>query len=122
MEEAGVGRCEIDFTVIHGGGSNNPRAFVGKGPDLFASGCLERVKLRIAAAEVDDAVGDRRGGLDALLIVGVGVFTCFEAPLFLAGGGVESIEVAVPTADEESAVGKGWRCVNDVARFEFPLQ
>ncbi len=122
VEEAGVGSCEINFAVIHGRGSDDPGAFVGKGPHFFAAGGVDCVEIRIATPEVNDAVSDRRGGLDALLVVSVRVFACFEAPFFCTGDGIECVKVAVPTADEESAIGERGGGMNDVARFEFPLQ
>src|SRR5262245_24025437 len=85
VEKASVGRCEVDFAVGDSGRRYNPGTFVGVGPKLFAGGGVERIKIGITAAKVDDAVSDSSGRLDALLIVNVGVFAGFEAPFFFSG-------------------------------------
>src|SRR6185437_13056634 len=94
----------------------------GIGPQLRAARGIERIQMRVAAAEVDDAVDDRRGGLDAHLVVDGGILAGLEAPALLAAGTVERVEVAVPAADVERARGESWRGVHHVAGRELPVQ
>ena len=93
-----------------------------EGPELFSRGSVNSVKLGIAAAEVNDTIGDSGRRLDAHLIVNLRVLAGFEAPFFFSSGSIESIEKAVPAADEQRALGNGRRGVDDVAGFEFPFQ
>ena len=78
--------------------------------------------MRVAAAEVNRAIGDGRGGLNADLIEDLRVLTRLELPFLLAGFRVEGVEVAVPTTDIDNPRGNGRGGMHHPVRVKFPLQ
>src|SRR5512133_2249615 len=52
----------------------------------------------------------------------VGVFSGFEAPGQLSGGGIQRIEITVPTPYVKFAIDDGGRRVYDVTSLELPLE
>src|SRR5690242_10915773 len=122
MKQASIRGCEIDFAVLDGGRGNNPGTFVVIGPALLAGGCIHGIELGITATEIHHSIHHRGGRLNANLIVNHRVFARLEAPDFFPARRVESIKIAVPAANKQSASRDCWRSMNNITRLELPFQ
>src|SRR6202043_956363 len=96
---------KVHLAGLHHRRHDDPRTLVVEAPALRSRRRVDGVEVRIAATKIDYPAPYRGRGLDADLVVGVGVLTGFEAPEFLAASGVEGVEEAVPAADVELSIG-----------------
>lgn len=69
-------------------------------PALLAGVGIENVEPAIIGADIDESIGDGRGGIDAVA-GGCG-------PTLLTGVGIEGVELVIPGADVDDAIGDGW--------------
>src|SRR5262249_14281242 len=84
QEARAVRGPDVDDPVADGRRADDPGLAGRIVPLLAAAGGVDRVNVRVAAADVDDAVGDRGRGLEADLVVDRGILSPFERPSLLA--------------------------------------
>jgi hypothetical protein len=118
--KARVRRPENDLALRDCRRADHPASRGVEVPLLAAGRRVDRVELRVAAPGVDDAVHDRRRGLEADLVVDLRILAAVKAPFERARLRIDCVEPAVPAAEVDDAVGKRRRRMDDVARLVFP--
>src|SRR5687767_10064495 len=80
------------------------------------------METAVTPTDEDHAVGDGRRAGDPDLIVDGRVVTGHIPPPFAPGGRIDRVEVAIPAADVDQAIGDGGRRVDDVTGGKSPSE